>query len=385
MMAIRLLLAGRALFSRSRNQTPLDPAAIACILACEVTRLGDVLNTIAALRHLRTVFSRARLLTIVDERYAPLLEACDTGVEFVGVSGSDTRVGLLAAIRTARRYRPDLALSLSPARRNVVIALASGAPKVVGYLHALHHHAQHLHTFPVEAEGFALAQPGEYRSEHIERRSLHVAEALTGTPAPPDRRISLRTEARWHALGVLREHVQLLDSPFVVIHPFAGWPYREWPQEHFVTVANALLNSTTCRLVYLGAKSEQRSLGSLAERTDLSGRVSTFPSHDFVLTAALLEKAEVFIGSDSGPLHLAALLGTPVIGLFGPSTPALTAPITPGGVFLYEPVPCSPCTQETCLQPHDHCMRRISPEAVIAAANRLLAMPRSQRKAAYVQ
>jgi len=382
-MATRLLIAGRELFNRSRNQTPLDPGAIKCIVTCEVTRLGDVLSTIPALRHLRALFPQARILSVVDTRYESLLEACEVGVESVGVSGSETIAGLLSSVRRTRRFSPDLALSFSPARRNVAITLGSGASKVAGYLHPLEHQAQHLHGFPVEAQGFALARPAVYESEQIEQRSLHVVEALLGVPAEVNRTISLRTESRWQALARLREHLQHLDFAFIAIHPFAGWKYREWPRENVLTLSKMVLERGKYRLVFIGEKAERELLTSLRDSLGGNDRISIFPSDDLVLTAALLEKAELFVGNDSGPLHLAALLGTPVIGLFGPSKPALTAPVASNAVFLYEPVPCSPCAQTTCLQPEDHCMKRISPEAVVAAVERLLLSPRTQGRVAY--
>ncbi len=383
MIVPRLLIAGRALRNHTRNQEPLDPHAVRSILTCEVTRLGDVLTTIPALRHLRSMFPHARILSVVDERYATLLDACETGVDFAGVSGSDTIAGLLSSVRTARRFASDLALSLTPAKRNVAITLASGAPKVAGYLHPLERQAQHLHEFPVEAQGFALAQNAAYGSEHIEQRALHVAEALLGQPAEVSRMITLRTETRWQALSRLREYLPALDVPFIAVHPFAAWKFREWPRESVLALSRALLKQYEFRLVLVGELSEKARLDAIMNALERDDRISVFPSSDVLLTAALLEKAELFIGNDSGPLHLAALLGTPVVGLFGPATPAMTAPKVPESVFLYEQVQCSPCAQTTCLQPEDHCMGRITPAAVLTAVDRLLLSSRHQHVTAH--
>ncbi len=138
-------------------------------------------------------------------------------------------------------------------------------------------------------------------------------------------------------------------------------------------------------VVFLGEHSEASALRSIASRLQENKRVSVFPSDDLLLSAVLLEKATLFVGSDSGPLHLAALLGTPVVGLFGPSTPALTAPVVPHGAFLYDAVPCSPCAQTTCVQPEDHCMQRLTPEAVLAAIDQLLQTPQAHRMATHAK
>jgi ADP-heptose:LPS heptosyltransferase len=380
-MFSRLLKAGGAMFKRTRNQTPLDPGAIRCIVTCELTRLGDVLTTIPALRHLRELFPKAHTISLVDERIVTLLDACDLGIEFVGVPRSDTIAGLLSAIRTVRKRKPDLVLSMSPARRNVAVTLASGAPKLAGYLRSTKHVAQHLHRFQVEVRGFTLANPGWYEADHLEQRAMRVAGALSERPATMDRMIALRTESRWQALANLHTLLPDLDMPFVVIHPFAGWKYREWPVESVLVLSRLLLEKYAFRLIFVGDRSEAPRLESLQSKLAEGERISLFPSDDLLLTAALLEKAEFFIGSDSGPLHLAALLGTPVIGLFGPSTPALTAPIVPNAEMLYEQVPCSPCAQTSCLHPEDHCMRRITPEAVLEAVDRILLSSRNHRTA----
>jgi heptosyltransferase-2 len=96
-------------------------------------------------------------------------------------------------------------------------------------------------------------------------------------------------------------------------------------------------------------------------------RVRFFPSADILKTAALLRDADLFIGNDSGPLHLAALLEVPLIGLFGPASPELTAPLSARGSFLYHQVACSPCSQTVCIMPDNSCMRRITPEDVLTA------------------
>ncbi len=184
-MLTRLLIAGRALVNGPRDQTPLDPGAVRCILTSEVTRLGDVLTTIPALRHLRSAFPDARIVCVTDRRFVSLLKACNIDVEVLGVSATDTIAGLSSAIRTARRYKPDLALSLSPAKRNAAITLASGAPAVAGYFRPLKQAAQHLFRSDVEAQGFALPHSSAYESEHLENRALHVVGALTGYPEAP--------------------------------------------------------------------------------------------------------------------------------------------------------------------------------------------------------
>lgn len=97
----------------------------------------------------------------------------------------------------------------------------------------------------------------------------------------------------------------------------------------------------------------------------------------------MIQRADLFIGNDSGPLHLAALLGVPVVGLFGPATPEHTAPYAARGVFVYRKVPCSPCSQTLCTMPANSCMNRITVEEVYDAASGLLAQTRTDTVASH--
>lgn len=113
-------------------------------------------------------------------------------------------------------------------------------------------------------------------------------------------------------------------------------------------------------------------LGPLKDAFGDSGRVQFFPSSDVLDTAAMIQGAGLFVGNDSGPLHLAALLGVPVVGLFGPAPPERTAPFASRGVFMYRQVACSPCTQTTCAMPGNSCMNRIAVQEVFDVASGLL-------------
>jgi ADP-heptose:LPS heptosyltransferase len=97
------------------------------ILVVELTRLGDVISTIPALGRLRSAFAEAQITCIVQEQYAPLLRALDIGLEAAGLRGTQTLVGLGRGIRKVRRIHADLACSMSPAKRNAILTLGSGA------------------------------------------------------------------------------------------------------------------------------------------------------------------------------------------------------------------------------------------------------------------
>jgi ADP-heptose:LPS heptosyltransferase len=163
------------------------------------------------------------------------------------------------------------------------------------------------------------------------------------------------------------------------VHPFAGWEFKQWPVSAFEEMASRFLAAGDDDIVFLAAAEERAQLQRLRTAFRSEPRVHFVESSDLCESAYLIERARVFMGNDSGPLHLAALLGTPVVGLYGPSSPDLTAPRGARGEFFYSPVECSPCAQTSCVRPGEHCMLAISP------ANILEAMARQKLPAALIQ
>jgi ADP-heptose:LPS heptosyltransferase len=261
----------------------------------------------------------------------------------------------------------DLICSMSPANRNSALALASGVQFIIGYLNGTDSLTPFLGITPVESIGFRIGPGIRFGGENIEGRSWKVLETLGKTNKVP----ALREFINWRPevlpisgfpMGSLS-----LKAPFIVMHPFAGWEFRAWPIERFEALARRLLDSLKFDIVFICHQSERVQLSPLEDAFSAEARVHFFASEDVLLTATVLRGATLFVGNDSGPLHLAALLGIPIVGLYGPAAPSFTAPLSARGTFLYHPVGCSPCSQTTCVQPGDHCMRKISVDEAFEA------------------
>ena len=145
-----------------------------------------------------------------------------------------------------------------------------------------------------------------------------------------------------------------VPGPLIAIHPGAGWYSRAriWPVENFAAVARGLIESHGAAVIVLGGPDEQESATALKELVDgeadegrvlnLAGRTSI---HE---TAALLEHCDLFLGNDSGPMHIASAVRTPVVAVFGPSNIRAWEPYTPRGeakrhVIVSRDLPCMPC------------------------------------------
>jgi lipopolysaccharide heptosyltransferase II len=184
------------------------------------------------------------------------------------------------------------------------------------------------------------------------------------------------------------------DAPLAVLNPNAGSLSleRRWPQPYFAALASRLAREDGMRVALVGSAAEIEWTSEVAARVgtvspgslvNLAGRLSLSELH------ALFARAELFVSNDSGPMHLAAATGTPTLGLFGPETPVMYAPLGPRVRALYAPPPCSPCINvhdnkvANCYRGRPECLINLTPEHVLAEARALRARA-AMRLAAHV-
>ncbi len=349
-----------------------DLASVRSVVVVELTRMGDVLAMLQALDLLTRRFHGVAVHVVVDSKYASLLRMLDARWVPHGITRPETTGGFLRAVRTVRSLHADLAISMSPPKRNAAVALASGAPRKVGYLTYVDSLAPYLKSTPVTAIGCRLVREEVYAREPIEERSLKICRAL-GYNEVRSSFFSYHEKVGMQAKQHLRQKGLLLLKPYVILHPFSGWHFRSWPLERFVEVAHAILaQAPGYDVVFLCEDREAPLLERVRPMFDGHDGVRFVASDDLVTTACLMRGAAVVVGNDSGPLHLAAALGVPVVGLFGPAPPALTAPRNVRGTLLYHPVECSPCDQLACIRPHASCMTMIPVADVVQSILRQL-------------
>jgi ADP-heptose:LPS heptosyltransferase len=342
----------------------LASVRVRSIAVIELTRLGDFITVLPAVKILRRQFPDARIHVVVDALHAPLLELCDPEVDVLPVARSERPFHFLSAMRRVRRTSPDMVCSMSPANRNAALALASGARFIVGYLNWANSFTPFLGVSPVESIGVRDGARLLFGGENIETRSEKVLQSL-GIRRPHTGSFDLSSWIPGEDVSsALRAEGVIGDSPYVVFHPFSRWSYRSWPIERFAALAGMTLESLPHDVVFICHESEREMLAPLTGAFQGTSRVRFYPSKDISRTAALMKGAAAFVGNDSGPIHLAAKLGLPLVGLYGPASPGYAAPLSSGGSFLYKPVVCSPCDQVRCLMPDHPCMTLIEPDEV---------------------
>jgi ADP-heptose:LPS heptosyltransferase len=324
-------------------------------------------TVLPAVRTLRRHFPDAQIHVVVDAAYAPLLAMCDADVRVLPVAGSARPFAFLSTLLRVRRIAPDIVCSMSPANRNAALALASGARFIVGYLNWANSLTPSLGISPVESIGVRDGARLLFGGENIETRSDKVLQSL-GIRSSRGESFEF---SRWVPSEVvsraLRDEGVVGEGPYIVFHPFSHWRYRSWPAERFAALVTLALETLPHDLVFLCHASEKALLQPLRRGFSGEKRVRFLASGDIYRTAAVMKGAAAFVGNDSGLIHLAAILGLPLVGLYGPASPAHSAPLSSGGSFLYKPVVCSPCDQLRCLMPDHACMTLIEPGEVFQA------------------
>jgi ADP-heptose:LPS heptosyltransferase len=283
----------------------------------------------------------------------------------------------LALVRRLRRTRYDLAIDFHGGPRASLLTWLSGARERVGY----------------EVIGRAwmytrrVSRPRALRARHsVENQwDLLSAIGLTG-PSPDTHPVEMPVDA--DALErVARRLAEAGVSPrsvLIVIHVSAGNPFRRWPIASFAELAAALVSARDGRCVILtsGPSDREAAARVLADArarvsADRQTRLPVVGDFSLPELRALVERAALFIGGDSGPAHIAATSRVPVVMLYGPTLPARSAPwraaVHGAAAVDVTGLPCRPCDQRTCEPGDFRCLTRIAPDDVVAAAESLLA------------
>ena len=361
----------RKLAARGRKRR-LNPTRVQVVAAIELTRLGDTLSAVPAIRGLKRLFPHAMIHLVVDSAHAPLLDAMQLGVQVLGVRKPTSAGSLFRTARYLRGLRPDVAASLSPSKRNAFLALSSGSKMRAGYLSHVDTLTPHLEVTPVEGFGFVPVARISYGREGIHDRSAKVLTVMGGQHLLDEEAgpVVLRNEEALYRDLLSRRIIP--EGDYIVIHPFAGWIYRQWDLARFAQLGRTLILEHDVDVVFLSEEREQGALQGLSEQFKNEPRARFVSFLDLIQAGVLIRHSSLFIGNDSGPLHLAALLGVRVVGLFGPASPELTGPNSSQGEYLYKPVECSPCAQRACERPDESCMTLIGQVEVFEAAGRML-------------
>jgi heptosyltransferase-1 len=343
------------------------------LLIVRLSSMGDILHTLPAAAALRRAFPATEIGWVVEERWADLLCAhhyarsgprsrqrplvdrlhfVNTKVWRRSFFSWQTAQQIAAALSDLRGVRYQVTIDFQGAARSAVIARWSGAPVVYGDAEPRENVASMVYTRPVITSG-----------AHVVQQSLSLAEAVagqqldaSGADLPRDEAAEAKCDSRLRDWGI---------ADFVLLNPGAGWGAKQWPAERYGEVAIGLASLGISSLINFGPGEEV--LAKTAEAA--SGGTARPVSCSISELIAFTRRARLFIGGDTGPMHLAAALQVPVVAIFGPTDPARNGPFGTLSVVLRSP--SSNTSHARRVEP-DSGLLQISSDEVLAAARILL-------------
>lgn len=327
------------------------------ILIVLLGAIGDVVRALPLANRLRAGYPHAHIAWAVEPRAAPLLEhhpALDARLVFARAGGAR---GLWRFLRQVRAERFDLTLDLQRHAKSGLVSFASAAPVRIGF----HRRDAKEFNWLWNTHTIERVEPRGWKLEQY----LRFGALLELPESPLTFGITLTA-------GEEARVAQLLASrarPFAAFFLASTWESRLWFREGFAAVADALdaLGLDTVLLGGADASAIAAATSALAHRPllDLSARTTLRETY------GVLARARVAVGPDSGPMHLAAAAGTPVVSLWGATTPARSAPYASEDLVLVGRVACAPCYLRRC--PIDRwCMQTITPARVLTQIVRVL-------------
>lgn len=341
----------------------IDPKDIRRILVRAVNWLGDAVLTLPALEALDRRFPHAEILLLAKPWVSGLFVGQLVVDRIIEYRTSDVHRGVMGRWRLANTLRKggfDLAVLFSNSLDAALLPWLAGIPRRVGHPTE---GRRWLLTHPVPGDS---TTPGRHQIE----RYLDIIRVLGGNGAPW-LRLRVTPDAREAAGGLLTGLGVGSGDLCVALNPGAVYGgAKRWPLERFAAVADGLVERCGARILLIGSAQECSILDEVGARMrhpaiNLGGRTN------LQALVGLLERTRLLLTNDTGAMHIAAAVGTPVLAVFGPTDPRATGPLASQSRIIQEPVPCSPCLLREC--PIDHrCMTRVTVDHVLEEAVRLL-------------
>jgi heptosyltransferase I len=342
------------------------------LLIVRLGSMGDIIHTLPAATALRRAFPEVSLGWVVEERWAELLctlaeprsgprsprrplvdrvHTVNTKMWRQSLLSIQTWEQIAAGLSELRAQRYEVAVDFQGAVRSAVLARWSGAPVIYGAAQPRENVASMFYTRQVIARGSHIVEQNLSLAEAVARHTLEMPKI----EFPHDQAVEKQCGDR----------LQCGIGDFVLLNPGAGWGAKQWPAERYGQVARRLAEDCVKSLINFGPGEEPlvRAVESASEGTAKGIACS------LTELIALTGRARLFVGGDTGPMHLAAALGIPVVAIFGPTNPARNGPFGTRSIVLRSPA--SPTTHSRRAQP-DPGMLEISSDEVIAAARKLL-------------
>jgi heptosyltransferase-1 len=327
-------------------------------LLLRLRRTGDIILTTPAVSALKAAFPGSELTYVVEEPYARLVQGHPCLDKVIVLERKMGRRAFWRLIRKIRREKYDVVLDFHGGPRSSLLTLFSAAKTKIGYEVKYRRFIYDIRVPRASSQG----------PVHSAANHLNLVKALgVAIPEPPP---LLLPEARPKEADRAKK---LLAGPgrAVILHIGAGNQFRNWGVQNIAGLLR-LFDSRPDVRVYLAGGPDD--LPAEAEIRELYGRPvrSLVGQLNLIELREAISRAALFIGPDSGPMHIAASTRTPIVAYFGPTLPAHFAPWKARATALEKSLECRPCRQRRCLYKDFRCLKTITPQEVFSACRKYI-------------
>lgn len=329
------------------------------ILIVRLGALGDIVHALPVAAALRDCFSDARIDWVVDERHRELLElvpVVDRRIVLRTRSAS-LRRRVMELRRTLTRESYDIAIDLQGLLKSAVVARLSGARRILGFT------PPHLRERAARVFYTETHDPGD--TAHVIEKNLTLAASLGADVSRIRFPLTVPASAAGDAVRDRRSAAG--DTAFVVLNPGAAWPNKRWPPDRFGAVAQWLRRERGLRSVVTWGPGDETMAAAVVDGS--AGAAELAPPTSIADLIAIVGEASLMVSGDTGPVHLAAAVGTPIVGIYGPTDAARNGPWSADDVTVSRFTACGCHHQRRCGAAR-WCLEDISVDDVTAAITR---------------
>lgn len=338
-------------------------ASPARILFIRIDRIGDMVLSTPAIRAIKEKYPSAELCVLASPVTAPLLAADPRVGKVIVWDSSRGWRGALETVRKLREARFDLAIDprADYEIKTALIAFASGAKVRAGY--ALYGRGIFFNL---------RAAPPKERGHFVEE-AFEVLKPLGIKRAGREPELCISGGAEAEASAFLKNSGADEKDFLAAVHPGGCYPSQRWFPDKFVEVIRGLMEKHNARVLLIGSGQERELVDDIADRASKGpDKKNIIKIIDFKMDvlSALIRKCRIFIGNNSGPLHIAAALRIPSVSTMGPTDPVRWRPLGSDQIVLKGNAPCDSCRRGS--RGTHECMKDITAAMVLASAERLL-------------
>lgn len=314
--------------------------------------MGDIICLVPFYNEIRKKYPEAEFQACFP---SDIVELENSFFEFDGYIIHKSYIGTYKEINS---HHFDLIILPGWVLKDSILALASNAKSIIGYINDLTFSNRYLNKFTLEGVGIKVKPlQQDMRSSHLSERPNLILK-------------------HFQLPQIRRKDIQLCRNKkpqdYAVIHAGARFEGRRWNTDGFSDVIRFLISQKYVSKIYLIGSNEDRKINQqIIQKADLENISDVSGEMSLLQTKQLIENACLFIGNDSGPMHIAAISGIPTIGLLGPNLPDISGPMGLNSITIFHQLSCSGCNQRNCISSY-RCINLITKEEIINTCKEII-------------